>query len=280
MLDDIPEKWGAKFGLGGAAAGRHKRANTIRFVAPAPMALVVFNSDRATSGTFPVGSVEIIPAQAELYAQRSVEKQNLLLAVDARRLERLAGVVFDKETFELHPPGLGQGDSRAHQLARRIRCEIENKGLSWNECVDALITVFAAHLHSSPHNRSVRPYVGGLPPIIWRRVDDFIQSNLSGPLTLDRLACVARLSTSHFARAFKQTAGQSPHQYVMSSRLAYARSLITSTERPLSQIAKIAGFSSNSHMTTLMRRAWNMTPTDLRKIGNTEQHGTHRPERV
>lgn len=266
MLDDIPEKWGPKFGVDEGAVPRpHKGPNAIRFVAPASMALVVFNSDHATSGTSPAGSLEIIPAEAELYAQRSVEKQNLLLAVDAKRLERLEGVVFDKETFELYPPGPGQGDSRAHQLAHWIRYEIENRGLSWNECVDALITVLAAHLHSASHNRSMRPYVGGLPPVTWRRVDDFIQSNLSGALTLERLACIARLSPSHFARAFKQTAGQSPHQYVMSSRLAHARNLIMSTDRSLSQIAKIAGFSSNSHMTTLMRRAWNMTPTDLRK---------------
>ncbi|GLQ55463.1 helix-turn-helix domain-containing protein [Devosia nitrariae] len=278
MLNDIPEKRVPKFEPdGGALARAPKQTNSIRFAAPAPMALVMFapqpdretalEGESATSGMAPAGSLEIIPAHAELHAPWNVEKQNLLLAVDSKRLERLVGVEFNRETFELHPPKLALVDSKAHRLARWIRSEVENKGLSWNECVDALITVFAAHLvtnHPSVQNRSIR-HSGGLPPAIWRRVDDFINGNLSDSLTLKRLARVARLSPSHFARAFKQTSGQSAHQYVISARLAHARNLITSTDRPLSQIAKMAGFSSNSHMTTLMRRAWHCTPTDLRK---------------
>lgn len=285
MLNDVPEKWGPTFKVdGGEVARARKVPNSFRFVAPAPMALVMFtpqpdrqiaHSDRAISGTTAAGSLEIIPAQVVLHAPWNIEKRDLLLAVDAGRLERLAGVEFNTETFELHPPKHGRVDSKAHQFAHWIRNEVENKGLSWNECVDALVTVFATHLlrnHSSLHNRSMRPYSGGLPPAIWRRVDDFIHGNLSDCLSLKRLACVARLSPSHLARAFKQTTGQSAHQYVISSRLAYARDLITSTDTPLSQIAKMAGFSSNSHMTTLMRRAWRVTPTDLRRGGSAKRH--------
>ncbi|MFM9673667.1 AraC family transcriptional regulator, partial [Streptomyces galilaeus] len=46
------------------------------------------------------------------------------------------------------------------------------------------------------------------------RVLDYIEANLEGNLTLDRMASIAFLSRFHFARGFKQAVGQPPHRYV------------------------------------------------------------------
>ena len=279
ILRAIPDEWGPKFERdGGAVTRTHTGPNSIHFTTPAHIALVMFNaqprrqialnSDRKTVGVAPVGSLEIVPAQSELFARWMVEKQSLLVAVDSSRLERLAGLEFEKDTFELHPPKLGFVDDEAHILARRMRQEVENAELGSEECLDALITVFATYLlrnYSSLKSRAPHYFNGGLPMGAWRRVNDFIQNHLSEPLTLERLATIAHLSPGHFARAFKQTTGQSPHQYVISSRLAQARSLIVSTDAPLSHIAKSTGFSSNSHMTAMMKRAWRTTPTAFRR---------------
>lgn len=279
MLSGIPDEWGPKFQRdGGAVTRTHTGPNSIHFTAPAHLALIMFtaqprrqialNSDQKTIGVAPVGSLEIVPEQSELFASWAVEKQNLLVAVDPARLERLAGMEFDRDTFELHPPKLGVVDEEAHTLARWMRQEVENADLGNAESLDALVTLFATYLlrnHSSLKCRQSRLFNGGLPPGVWRRVNDFIQGHLSEHLSLEELASVAHLSPSHFARAFKQTTGQSPHQYVISSRLAHARSLIVSSNTPLNQIAKSAGFSSNSHMTAMMRRAWRTTPTEFRR---------------
>src|SRR5690606_35675768 len=143
----------------------------------------------------------------------------------------------------------------------------ESRELAWRENLDALITAFSIHLlrnYSSLQNRKVRPFIGGLAPSTWRRINDFIHSHLHETLTVTQLAATAGLSPSHFARAFRQTTGQSPHQYIIGCRLTLARDLIVSTDMPLEKIARIAGFSSNSHMTATMRRMWYKTPTDLR----------------
>lgn len=279
MLSGIPDAWGPKFERGGGAVTRtHTGPNEIQFTAPGHMALVMFtaqpgrqialNSDRKVVGLAPVGSLEIVPAQCELFARWAAEKENLLVALDSARLHRLAGMEFENTTFELHPPKLGFVDDRAHTLARWMREEVENRELGNEECLDALITVFATYLlrsHSSIKSREPRLFSGGLPPNTWRRVNDFIQSHLAEALSLERLAAIAQLSPSHFARAFKQTTGQSPHQYVISSRLTHARNLIINTDTPLNEIAAAAGFSGNSHMTALMRRNWTTTPTELRR---------------
>ncbi|WP_447410686.1 helix-turn-helix transcriptional regulator, partial [Clostridium perfringens] len=81
----------------------------------------------------------------------------------------------------------------------------------------------------------------------------------------ERLASITQLSPSHFLRAFKQTTGQTPYQYVIAARLAYARNLIINTDTTLGLIAKAAGFSSNSHMSATMQRIWNTTPSEIRK---------------
>ena len=278
MLDNIPEEWGPKFQYGGGAATRtHTGPNTIQFTAPAHMMLVMFtpqpgreialDSDCPMVGMAPVGSFEIIPAQSELFASWGTEKQNLLIALGSDRLSSLAGMEFEDETFELQPTKLGHIDRKAYQLARYMRHEIENQDLAWLENLDALITNFGIHLlrnYSSLRSRPIHRYRGGLAPLVWRRVRDFIQSHLQENLTLEVLASVTELSPSHFARAFKQTSGQSPHQYVIECRLGHAGRLIVETDTPLESVARTAGFSSNSHMTASMKRAWSVTPTVLR----------------
>lgn len=279
MLDSVPDEWGPKFEHDGSAITyTHTGPNSIRLTAGSHMALVMFTvqpgreialgSDRRSVGTAPVGALEIVPASAELYARWTVEKQNLLVAADPDRLKRLAGMEFDNETFELRPQKFGFVDDKARLLAQMIRQEMLDPLLHGQQSIEALNTLFLIHLlrnYSSLRSRQTPSPSGGLPPATWRRVNDFVQANLAGHLSLEQLALVAQLSPSHFARAFRQTTGQSPYQYVISARLQYARRMIVTTDVPVGHIAKAAGFSSNSHMTALMRRIWGTTPIAYRR---------------
>ncbi|MFB9948981.1 helix-turn-helix domain-containing protein [Rhizobium puerariae] len=279
VLRARPEKWGPRAKLDGAAvACTHAGPNSVQFVPPAHAALVFFtmepqwqialNSDRRIVDIAPMGSLEIVPAQNEVFAGWTAQKHSLRLDIDPLRLQRLAGMEFDRETFELRPPKPGLFDEKAHTLACWMRHEIQNNELGAQENLDALATVFALHLlrnHSSLKDRPAQVFNGGLQARTWRRVNDFIQEHLSAPLSLERLASIANLSPTHFVRAFKRTTGQSPHQYVISSRLSYARGLIVNTDTPLSRIAELAGFSNHSHMTAVMQRTWGTTPTEFRR---------------
>ena len=279
LLDAIPNEWGPKHEHDSAAVARtHTGPNAISFTAPAHFALVLFtaqpdrqvalNSSRKQVGLAPVGALEIIPQGSELFSRWEVEKQNLLVAFEGGRLQRLAGAEFDKDSFELHPLPLGTMDREALELAKRMRQELERPGLAHPDYLDALTTLFGIHLlrnYSSLQARTSRQFNGGLSPAAWRRVNDFIQASLSGKLSLEKMAEVAQLSPSHFSRAFHKTTGQSPHQFVIASRLAQAKALITGTSDSLDAIARASGFSSHSHMTTLMNRSWHVTPAQLRR---------------
>jgi AraC family transcriptional regulator len=102
------------------------------------------------------------------------------------------------------------------------------------------------------------------------RVAAFVDAELSGVLTLDRLAAVARLSPFHFARAFKATTGLAPHQFVTFRRMHRATTLLVQSTARVDQVAHAVGLSNVSHFRRVFRSHLGVTPGRLRedsKIG-------------
>ncbi|MDH4567898.1 helix-turn-helix transcriptional regulator [Pseudomonas sp. BN414] len=96
------------------------------------------------------------------------------------------------------------------------------------------------------------------------RLDGYIQGNLSRRISVAELAQVACLSPSHFHAQFKDHLGLTPHQYLLKTRLDRAARLLRESEQPLVRIAEECGFSSQSALTTAMRRYLGLTPKRLR----------------
>ena len=96
-------------------------------------------------------------------------------------------------------------------------------------------------------------------------MDEFISSQLSSPLTLAELAAEAALSDYHFARMFRQSTGQSPHQYVMIKRMNMAEQLLLNTSLSLTAIAEECGFSSLSHFSNRFRAHFGQSPSVYRQ---------------
>lgn len=68
------------------------------------------------------------------------------------------------------------------------------------------------------------PAKGGLAPWAERRSLELIRERLSEDISLDELAAEARLSSFHFARAFKQSVGIPPRVYLTRLRVERAAS--------------------------------------------------------
>jgi transcriptional regulator GlxA family with amidase domain len=108
------------------------------------------------------------------------------------------------------------------------------------------------------------PVRGGLPPRAFRRLHEFILAHLDENLSNSVLAEFAGLSAFYFARAFKQSAGVSPHQYVVRCRVEHVKHLLVQTELPLAEIAAIAGFGDQSHCSRWFRELVGVTPSRFR----------------
>jgi transcriptional regulator GlxA family with amidase domain len=94
---------------------------------------------------------------------------------------------------------------------------------------------------------------------------EFIEENLGAKLALRHLANCAALSESHFSRAFKQSAGYSPHAYVIARRVERAKLMMISTRERLADIALACGFADQSHLTRSFRRIVGMSPGPWRR---------------
>src|SRR5262249_20882431 len=93
------------------------------------------------------------------------------------------------------------------------------------------------------------PDRGGLAPWHKQRVQAYIEAHLSSRIAMSDLTSIARLSTSHFARAFKRSFGAAPFAYISRLRIQRAKRLMLETDTALSQIALECGMCDQSHFT-------------------------------
>src|SRR5262245_17636356 len=83
--------------------------------------------------------------------------------------------------------------------------------------------------------QQLRPRIrGGLPPRALQRVREFIETHLEENISVQALADIAGLSMYHFARAFKQSEGMTPHDYVIQSRVLRGKDLLATSDLPVS----------------------------------------------
>ncbi|WXL24517.1 AraC family transcriptional regulator [Ectopseudomonas mendocina] len=96
------------------------------------------------------------------------------------------------------------------------------------------------------------------------QLDNYIAKHLFRRISVAELAHTACLSPSHFHALFKDSLGLTPHQYLLKARLDRASQLLRESSLPLIRIAEECGFSSQSALTTAMRRYLGLTPKRVR----------------
>ena len=95
-------------------------------------------------------------------------------------------------------------------------------------------------------------------------VREHIDRHYQKPLTVDRLADLAGLSTFHFIRAFRSAYGATPHRYLRDRRLDRAKELLVTTMYPVTEICDQIGFQSLGSFSSLFRRLTGETPAEYR----------------
>ena len=92
-----------------------------------------------------------------------------------------------------------------------------------------------------------------------------IEEHLAANISIATLAGLARLSTHHFCRAFKQSFGIPPHRYHMVRRIERAKILLLEQARSVTEIGLDLGFSETSSFSSLFRRLTGQTPSAFRR---------------
>lgn len=97
-----------------------------------------------------------------------------------------------------------------------------------------------------------------------RFIDVFQRRMGEAELSVDTLAAEMGLGRSQLYRKIKALTNYSPVELMRSLRLRQARSLLTSTDKTISEIAYEVGFSSPAYFTKCYKDAYSETPTELR----------------
>ena len=148
------------------------------------------------------------------------------------------------------------------ELVRALKMAIAGNPLF----AETLATTLAMRLMSKyGRNRSqVASAHGGLGRGPLAAVIDYINENSGRELGVKGLAEIAGVSLSHFIRAFHQSMGVPPHQYLIRTRLNRAKELLRQTRYSIADIARMTGFSGQSHFTKHFGRFAGVTPRRYR----------------
>ena len=96
----------------------------------------------------------------------------------------------------------------------------------------------------------------------------FIHENYSKSISLEEIAATANLSKSECCRCFKRTLKISPFEYLIQNRVLTAAKLLSTTDRPISDISDAVGFNGLSYFYKTFKSMMNMTPAEFRENEN------------
>lgn len=105
------------------------------------------------------------------------------------------------------------------------------------------------------------------PPV--QRAVTYIDSDLSGDLSLRNLAAIQGVNASYLSALFKKETGQTVTEHVNRKRMDLARRLLKSTRLQVQSVAQHCGFSDVNYFSKLFKKHVGMTPKEFRNAPGT-----------
>jgi AraC family transcriptional regulator len=177
-------------------------------------------------------------------------------------------VIGDPVNLEILPR-FGDSDPLIERLMFGVGDALRDDDPAAMPYVDYLGRAIAARLIRQHSSVSVIRQRGRISEVMANnrlsRTLEFIEANLAQPVGLPAMADAAGLSASHFARQFRATTGEAPHQYLVQRRVALAKRRLEATDASIAEVAFECGFANQEHLTRVFKRFCGATPGAYRK---------------
>ena len=92
----------------------------------------------------------------------------------------------------------------------------------------------------------------------------YIYENCTRHITIAELSAIANMSRTAYTVKFKRVTGSSPGKFQMHYRVELAKTLLSETALPISQIAAEVGCFDTSHLVRIFSAETGVTPTEYR----------------
>jgi len=187
-----------------------------------------------------------------------------------------------EETMAVSKPGATRSRQWMHRVISLLEAAVGQLHNQAHAAQDTLLeaTTLLREQIETPAARGVPDGRGRLLAWQARKVCDYIDSHITGPVLIADLCALIQRSEAHFSRSFKRTFGESPHCFVVRRRVELAAQYMLTTDAPLSDIALRCGFTDQAHLCKHFRQSAGQTPAAWRRTHRShhDEHRIHRDD--
>jgi AraC-like DNA-binding protein len=97
------------------------------------------------------------------------------------------------------------------------------------------------------------------------RTKRYVDEHLDEPITVPMLSQATGLSPARLHAHFRKEIGMPPGEFVLRTKIDHARTLLSTTDLPITQIANSLGFATTQYFATAFKRLTRTTPTAYRR---------------
>lgn len=157
-------------------------------------------------------------------------------------------------------------DSTVFLSIHRYLCIEHQTESTYKEAsIDLLLRYFLIKL-AQAFSESVTIPLSGYTRSALRDLRDQIYSSPEHNYSISSLAASVGLSASYFQVIYKKIFGRPCHEDIIFARIDKAKSLLLSTDIPISAIARSCGYENDAHFSRQFKKYTSLTPSDFKKI--------------
>ena len=213
------------------------------------------------------GSVSLLPVGLRQAARvfRPLSGMGSILQIQPGFFNRSVGEIAKGGRLELIRR-MDLHDAQIARLMESLRADVAAGSPSGPLFAESIAMALSAHIAQqySTLVTKLERYRGGLSRFRLNRVLEYINAHLSEDLDLTVLAEVAGVNLYHFARAFKQSTRETPHQHVLRRRIERAKEFLRDSQSSVIEASARTGFVDQSHFSKVFRRIVGVTPSEFR----------------
>jgi AraC family transcriptional regulator len=215
--------------------------------------------------TPPPGEMVFLPEGSVFDAECSPCEQRLLcLTFNNENASRL--LQDDVHALDM-APCFDVRATRVRELMVQLAQEVRAPGFGCDVFIESaalMLTVeLCRHFQSRPATNMVQH--GGIADWRLRRINDRIEADMGGPLSIAYLAADCGMSSRHLIRTFKESVGRTLIGFIADARLRRAERELAEEDALIKVVAYNCGFRSAAAFSASFRKSKGLTPKQYRE---------------
>lgn len=206
-------------------------------------------------------SLFLAPAGAAAVWRKDSPSRHLTVYFHADALHRNDE---DSLPFPLTQPVFNTSVPGTRQLVDQLAAELDRPSLLSSESADSLARLLLVRLARHLGRAAAAPCP--ITKTVLARLREYVLAHLADRILVADLALQAGMTPNRFATSYREQTGQTPHQFVLSLRLAHAATLLCHSSLTVADVAHACGFANQQHLTNTMRRHLGTTPSRYRGL--------------